>query len=131
MLPNDVTPEDWKNYCWLELGDFFFWKLLKKLEQRFLWSSNFRKNGTGYWNLWGWIRYTGGYWRLNACEKDETTTTGVEQMPIGFVNKLRQLAKLSERLEETCMRPFFPVLWGSQYLVGSGPSSHILWVEMF
>jgi hypothetical protein len=39
-------------------------------------------------------------------EKDETKTTGVEQMPILFVNKLRQLARLSEKLEETCMRPF-------------------------
>jgi hypothetical protein len=52
-------------------------------------------------------------------------------MPIVFVNKLRQLARLSEKLEETCRRPFFPVLCGSPYLVGSGTSSHFLWVDMF
>jgi hypothetical protein len=35
MLANGVTPEDWKIYHWLELGFFFFFNLLKKLEQRF------------------------------------------------------------------------------------------------
>jgi hypothetical protein len=113
-------------------GLFLFWNLLKKTRIKVPFIFKFQKNWNWLLESWGWIRYAGGYWRLNDCEKDETTTTGVEQMPIIFVNKLRQLAKLSEKLEETCMHEtFYPVLWGSPYLVGSGPSSHFLWVDMF
>lgn len=132
MLPNDVTPEDWKNYCWWNWG-FFILKFILKTRTKVPLIFKFQKKWNWLLESWGWIRYAGSYWRLNDCEKkDETTTTGVEQMPIIFVNKLRQLAKLSEKLEETCMHEtFFPVLWGSLYLVGSGPSSHLLWVDMF